>query len=195
MKNMRSLRIRRRGGIFLAAVLFLTLIFSAVTVRAADDDYTYTIRVFGGNMGTVNGKSMVSNDKLKENGTMSVTARSTNSKYYVVGFCESGREDVFYAPGTPLPVTVDGSTRDRDYVVVYGVEGKTVRYKINYVDKSGKKLAESREFYGNVGSNAVMAYRYIENYFPDKEKIQPQRLSADASKNEFDFVYKKEPVE
>ena len=42
-----------------------------------------------------------------------------------------------------------------------------VAYTVNYQDASGKSLAKSQTFYGNVGDKPVVAYRYVENYIPD----------------------------
>lgn len=78
---------------------------------------------------------------------------------------------------------------DADYVVAYGIKGNMVAYTVNYQDASGKSLAESQTFYGNVGDKPVVAYRYVENYIPDALALT-KTLSNNESENVFTFTYK-----
>ena len=80
------------------------------------------------------------------------------------------------------------STGDADYVVAYGIKGNMVAYTVNYQDASGKSLAESQTFYGNVGDKPVVAYRYVENYIPDALALT-KTLSDNESENVFTFTY------
>ena len=48
--------------------------------------------------------------------------------------------------------------------MVYGILGNAVAYTVNYVDTSGRQLAPSETYYGNVGDEPVIAYLYIEGY-------------------------------
>ncbi len=195
-RRAKNLRNRRLTGILLAACVLSAMIFGTVTAQASEEEeYTYTVRVFGGNKGTVNGQEMVMDDQLKAGGSVSFKLQSTDSRYVVKGVRESGRaEGPIYA--NSAPVTVNGVSRDRDYVAVYGVEGKTVRYTVNYVAVDGSVLAPSEYFYGEVGDVPVVAYRYIDGYFPNTRNLTKVRgLSADASENVFSFVYQPNPVE
>ncbi len=63
-----------------------------------------------------------------------------------------------------------------------------VAYTVHYQDASGKSLAESQTFYGNVGDKPVVAYRYIENYIPDALALT-KTLSDNESENVFTFTY------
>ena len=63
-----------------------------------------------------------------------------------------------------------------------------VAYTVNYQDASGKSLAESQTFYGNVGDKPVVAYRYVENYIPDALALT-KTLSDNESENVFTFTY------
>ena len=83
----------------------------------------------------------------------------------------------------PLPLI-----NDADYVVAYGIKGNMVAYTVNYQDASGKSLAESQTFYGNVGDKPVVAYRYVENYIPDALALT-KTLSDNESENVFTFTY------
>lgn len=64
-----------------------------------------------------------------------------------------------------------------------------VAYTVNYQDASGKALAESQTFYGNVGDKPIVAYQYIENYIPDALALT-KTLSNNVSENVFTFTYK-----
>ncbi len=64
-----------------------------------------------------------------------------------------------------------------------------VAYTVNYQDASGKALAESQTFYGNVGDKPIVAYQYIENYIPDALALT-KTLSNNESENVFTFTYK-----
>ena len=196
MKSRMSFRSRRRVGIGLMLGLLLTLLLGAVSVQAADDDYTYTVRVYGGNKGTVNGADEVVKTGLKAGESVSVSLASTDKKYVVKGLRESGRIDEPLTYANAAPVSLNGEARDRDYVVVYGVEGKTVKYTVNYVDTNGVKRADSEEFYGDVGDVPVVAYKYIEGYFPNTRNLTKiHGLSKNARENVFTFIYQPNPVE
>ena len=64
-----------------------------------------------------------------------------------------------------------------------------VAYTVNYQDASGKSLAESQTFYGNIGDKPVVAYRYIENYIPDALALT-KTLSDNEVENVFTFTNK-----
>lgn len=104
------------------------------------------------------------------------------SKYYVKGIRESGKDNntVYYND-----FYVEG---DRDYVVAYGILGDAVAYTINYEDTSGRSLAPSETYYGNVGDRPVVSYLYIEGYQPQAYNLIG-RLSENAADNVFTFVY------
>lgn len=104
------------------------------------------------------------------------------SKYYVRGIRESGQDndDVVNAA-----FRVE---KDQDYVVAYGLKSGLVKYTVNYQDANGNALAESEEYYGNVGDMPVVAYLYFEYYQPQAYNLT-KTLDSDESKNVFTFVY------
>ena len=63
-----------------------------------------------------------------------------------------------------------------------------VSYIVNYQDTQGKVLAESQKFYGIVGEQPVVAFRYIENYQPQAYNLT-RTLRKNEAENVFTFVY------
>jgi len=161
---------------------------SAFSVMAADT-YTYKVTVYAGNKGTIDGQEQKEITGLSLGSQVILDINSvkvTDDKYYVKGFRLSGRDnassELLNTPG----FIVKG---DADYVVAYGIKGNMVAYTVNYQDASGKSLAESQTFYGNVGDKPVVAYRYVENYIPDALALT-KTLSNNESENVFTFTYK-----
>ena len=190
---------------FLAALVVITGVFSQ-TADAKAFSYTYTVSFSAGGQGSINGGVQVRKASGNE-ASVSVSAKgdkiivtgleygdviscdaqgsvalNENSKYYVKGIRLSGRDNNTVAQSAFL---VSG---DQDYVVAYGIPGELAEYTVNYVDKDGNKLAESRTYYGNVGDEPVIAYLYIDGYIPDSYN-QTGKLSSNASENVFNFVY------
>lgn len=189
--------IRTFAVCILALVLSLAFIlpFMARPVRAAGT--TYKVRIYSGERGNYSGKSDSVNevkvfkglkygDEFNFNsiGLTKNTVKLTDDKYYVRGFRESAKDNNTVGPES---FTVTG---DIDYVVAYGIAGSTVEYYVNYVDEAGNKLAESDTYYGNVGDKPVVAYEYIDGYYPQARNLT-KTLSANASANNFTFVYRK----
>lgn len=151
--------------------------------------YTYKVTLSAGNKGTINGQQKVEEVDLAAGSTVSFDINDikvSDEKYYVKGIRLSGRDnassELLNTPG----FIVKG---DADYVVAYGIKGNMVAYTVNYQDASGKSLAESQTFYGNVGDKPVVAYRYVENYIPDALALT-KTLSNNESENVFTFTYK-----
>lgn len=189
---------------FSCLLFSLCLIASAgMPVTAAEKDaYTYRIRFLAGAQGDFD-----PNGNLTNNGTQSprmedggclvfeglkvgdrvnfssrMISLRDNSKYYVKGIRESGKDNntVYFSA-----FTVEG---DKDYVVAYGILGDAVAYTINYEDEAGRSLAPSETYYGNVGDRPVVSYLYIEGYQPQAYNLIG-RLSENAADNVFTFVY------
>ena len=146
---------------------------------------TYTIRIYGGKWGKVNGKEMV--QKEVEPGTyfrfQDLKTESTNKKYYIKGIRLSGRDN--------NTVGLSGFTveQDEDYVLAFGIKGDMVPYLVRYVDEKGKELKPEETYYGNIGDRPVAAYIYIEGYRPNAKNITGTLKEKD---NVFTFVYSKE---
>ena len=160
---------------------------SAFSVMAADT-YTYKVTVYAGNKGTIDGQEQKEITGLSLGSQVILDINSvkvTDDKYYVKGFRLSGRDNE-EALASPV---LDNVTGDADYVVAYGIKKDMVAYTVNYQDASGKALAESQTFYGNVGDKPIVAYQYIENYIPDALALT-KTLSNNESENVFTFTYK-----
>ena len=180
-------------------------------VQAAEDAYSYTLRLYAGAQGTI-GPEVVrivkgsSAQVSIENGEVCVVsglryddqvifdiqggvALNEGSKYYRKGFRVSGEDNGSSRLATPS-VTVKG---DADFVVAYGIQGETVAYTVRYVDGQGNELYPSAMYYGNVGDKPVVAYQYIEGWQPQAYNLG-KTLVADASQNVFDFIYTRIPT-
>lgn len=173
----------------LVSLLTVSMTLGASTMSVMADDttpYTYKVTLSAGNKGTINGQNKIEQTNIASGSTVTFNLNDiqvTDNKYYVKGIRLSGRDnnETLAAPS----FTVD---KDADYVVAYGIKGNMVAYTVNYQDASGKSLAESQTFYGNIGDKPVVAYRYIENYIPDALALT-KTLSDNESENVFTFTY------
>ncbi len=162
------------------------------TAEQGEQEYTYTVRVFAGNQGTIKGSNNGSTDVLEfkdlpYNYQFNFDWRNrvqvnNDSKYYVRGLRESGRDN------NTVGLSSFKVTRDIDLVVAYGIAGNSVSYTINYQDADGNTLAPSETYYGNVGDRPVLAYLYIEGYYPQAYNLTGT-LKDNAAENVFTFIY------
>lgn len=184
------------------------------TVAAApggnDSKYTYTVTLYAGRQGSFESSEGVQvdnhktgsdyqisapqdgGDKITVTGLeygdiVSVRAQSSvslgsSSKYYIGGIRESGQDNGTVSTSA---FQVEG---DREYVVAYGIKGNMVAYTVNYIDEEGNALLESETYYGAVGDRPVIAFRYVDGYWPQTYNLTKQ-LSANAADNVFTFVY------
>ena len=173
-------------------ILCLILTGGLLVPAAAENAYTYTVRIYAGAQGTfTDGSDVLVYDGLhygdRINFSPNQVSLKEGSKYYVKGIREAGHDNSEVGP-TSFPVT-----RDIDYVVAYGVLGSAVAYTANYVDGAGNRLAESETYYGNEGDKPVVAYVYIEGWQPQAYNLT-KTLTDKAEDNVFDFVYTKIPA-
>lgn len=200
-------------GVFLTAVLALSSTGSpslAAEPAVPDAPYDYQITFHAGVQGTFASDPEISvigtdggqRDVKIEAGADAVTVRElkagdlvvfdplqegavrmeSDSPYYVRGLRRSGGDN---DDEKPSAFRVE---RDQDYVVAYGVRGDTVSYVVQYQDRSGRTLADSRTYVGNVGDRPVIAFRYIEGYEPQAYNLT-KTLSKNEAENVFTFVY------
>ncbi len=179
---------RKVCGILLALCM---AVMAAATVRmdteAAEGGYRYKVRFFAGAQGTIDGQELVEYQDLEYGQRISFqqsrVALKDNSKYYIRGIRESGRDNDEILVAASFEVK-----EDKDYVVAYGLLGDAVMYTVEYVDAAGNALAPSETYYGNVGDRPVIAFAYIEGYQPQAYNLTGT-LEADASRNVFRFQY------
>lgn len=191
---------KRRIGLLLGLCLTIVMFCGSVFTYAANE-YQYTVRIYAGDKGTFTsspaggtitdgGKTIVI-DKL-DPGTMPAFSNSmvsvTDGKYYVKGIREAGKDNSTVGSSAPT------IRQDSDYVVAYGIKGQSVQYTVEYVDVDGNTLANSQTYYGNVGDRPVVAYLYIDGYFPNAYNITGT-LRENASQNVFTFIYQEIPEE
>ena len=203
-------RIRR----LFVGLLVLCLMLPMGLLEAQAEQYTYTVTFYPGNHGSFQGLSQVSVDNSKSGSSYQVSgggsaitvsglckedvvsfdaamegalALSNDSKYYVKGIRQSGRDNNTVDQVRSNSILVES---DRDFVVAYGIKGDMVAYHVNYQDEAGNSLAPSETYFGNVGDKPVMAFLYIEGYEPQAYNLT-RTLVSDESKNEFTFVYRR----
>lgn len=178
---------KRLSGLLLLTCLLCT---TAVPARAAQpEDAGYTIRVFAGAQGQIDGKEeMVSytlgyKSDFNFNWLTRISLKDADSKYYVKGIRVSGNDNAEAVSQAAFQVT-----KDQDYVVAYGIKGEVVEYRVRYVDTNGNELLPERVFRGNVGDKPVVPYEPIDGYRPQAYNLG-KTLSSNAAENLFTFVY------
>lgn len=172
------------------AVCLTGMGMAPITAKAAEDEYTYTIRFYAGTKGKhKGGQEVIIHKNLHYGDQVTFDPRREvelqDKKYYIRGIRESGKDNNTAVTSESPSFKVTG---DQDYVVTYGVLGDSVAYEVRFQDENGNPLADTETYYGNVGDRPVVAYLYIENYQPQALAITGT-LQRDASKNVFTFVY------
>ena len=194
------------AGLLVSCMAFL---LGGVSSQAAEpkEPYSYKITFYAGNQGTFADTSgiqvvdaqkkihtgadgsYIQIDGLKEgyfvtfgNIQGSAVSLGESSPYYVRGIRKSGYDNDELALGA-LSVR-----QDQDYVVAYGIKGEMVAYQVHFEDASGRRLADSRTYYGNVGDRPVVAFLYIDGYEPQAYNLT-KTLSGNEAENIFTFVY------
>ena len=174
-----------------SVLVVLASVAAPVCASAAGYPYTYTVRVFAGNMGNIGGSEMVSTDNLSYGDEWSFDIGQislTNDKYYVKGIRESGLDN------DEVSSAAFQVTQDMDFVVAYGVKGNEVAYTVSFVrDSDGSQLADPVTYYGNVGDKPVVACKFIDGYYPRYYNITGT-LKENADSNQFVFRYAPQPL-
>jgi len=191
---------RHLGAALLGVVLTLLLALCMglpAAAFAAPDDTTYTIRLYGGNRGTVNGQDMVEWTGVHYGDTVDLGQANitvTDGKYYAKGARPAGLDnvkDVVYVADVDANGKLNGTvtvTEDADYVIAYGVLADRVEYTVRYVDAAGNELAASQKFMGDIGDTPATAAPYFENYVPNAYTAT-LALTGDPDQNVITFTY------
>lgn len=191
---------RHLGAALLGVVLTLLLALCMglpAAAFAAPDDTTYTIRLYGGNRGTVNGQDMVEWTGVHYGDTVDLGQANitvTDGKYYAKGARPAGLDnvkDVVYVADVDANGKLSGTvtvTEDADYVIAYGVLADRVEYTVRYVDAAGNELAASQKFMGDIGDTPATAAPYFENYVPNAYTAT-LALTGDPDQNVITFTY------
>ena len=161
----------RRAVCILCLALVAGVMFALPAYATKGDPYTYTVRVFGGNEGTVSSaiaeRTFNAGDEVRLS-TGEVTLND-GTKYYVKGFRLSGQDD--------LHSQAFNISEDMDFVVAYGVAGEMVSYTISFVEYgTGNAVTvdsgvTSMTYYGKQGDKPVVPYEYAEGYRPRYQNI------------------------
>ena len=187
---------------FLVTVLMLAMMImvGTVTVSAevSETAYKYTIKVYAGKQGHFKAPSI---GKVSNGGrTLTITAaqgdmvtidQSTtgfkldNGDYYMRGFRYTGHDN-----DEQMAVASFEVDQDVAYEAAYGLKGGMVKYTVHYLDENNNDLIKSEEFYGMVGDNPVVSFRYVEGYQPNAYNLT-KKLTANEAENVFPFTYSK----
>jgi len=153
----------------LCSITLAVLAALIVATPALADDYTYTVRIFPGNNGTIAGSTepyVVGTYSYGD--TVDLPATSIvepTGKYYVNGYRKSGQD------GLAAPTfTIE---EDTDFVVSYALRGEMVTARINFAEYgTGDALTATdtgltyMEFEGKPGDTFMVPYAYIEGFRP-----------------------------
>lgn len=212
MKNKIKERMKQilRRGILFTTLLTLAFPFQAWAKDGGNEtEYTYTVTLCSGNQGYFAGTNGITVDNhttgssyqiekesqgekikisgLKYGDRVMVQAQSCiqlkeDGKYYIGGIRESGRDNNTVGKSAFVVES------DQEYVAAYAIAGNMVAYTVNYQDANGNALADSETFYGSVGDQPVVAFKYFENYRPQAYNLT-KTLSSNEAENIFTFVY------
>lgn len=184
----------------------LLFLFSAAAadsrpVSAAEEEYTYTVRLYAGNLGTLTHSGVEVSSRsasvtssgdcivvkgLKYGDTVYIRPQNaadvTDERYYVKGVRRSGRDN------SEAEAPTFHVASDRDYVVAYGIRGDMAAYTVKYQDTAGRTLMKSDTYYGNIGERQYVSARYINGYQPQTLNMV-KTISANEAENVFTFQY------
>lgn len=108
---------------------------------------------------------------------------SESAKYYVKGCRRSGSNDASSKSAFAV-------TKDDSYVIAYGV-GAVVPYEVRYLDAGNNTLAESVTYYGALGEEVYVPYKYIEGYTP---KVNNYHIESLKENQVIEFKYDRATV-
>ena len=147
----------KQGKKLLLVLLAVIFVIGLFPVSAQAEKRQYVVRVSAGNKGTFPGNEMYT-VTLPYDSYLTVPEAIADEGYYVKGIKESGKDS--FMNGYHI-------TKDQDFIVVYGVKGREVRYVIRYLEYgTDTVLAEEQTFYADPGDKPVSSYIYIEGYQP-----------------------------
>ena len=165
---------KKSRRLLLALLILTCLITELVPMAGFAATRYYTIRFYGGNVGTVSGTPAVT---AEANTNVALPSVTPKEGYYFKGFIESGKDQkAFISPGGVV------ATKDVDYIAVYGIDGTQVKYTVQYLlNGTTTKLHADGTFYAGVGDRPISSYIYIEGYQPYRRSTKT--LVADESQN------------
>lgn len=168
-------------------IIFLCSLLMFFTVPVYAKETRYTVRIYSGAQGTIEGKEVKEYTDLPYGAEVRFNLKDVqlkdNSKYYIKGIRESGRDN-----NTVSELSTVVVNRDIDYVVAYGILGNVAEYHVRYLDSDGREILPTETYYGNVGDKPVIAYHYIDGYFPHAKNLTG---TLKKKGNDFVFYYQK----
>ena len=182
--------------------LLVCVVAELIPSPAFAEDRQYTERVYSGNVGAINGtvNGVYIDENVDYGDTISIVQSTDGDDYYVT------------AGGTQIAITADEEyfvkglkesgkekfstsyvvSRDQDYVVAYGIEGRKVMYTVKYLLwGSDTELASDAHFYAEVGDSPVTSYIYIDGYVNYRRST---KVLTDKPEENILFVYYTRPT-
>lgn len=152
----------------LLVAMSLLAVMGIPAKMALGEDYTYTIRVFSGNKGSIGNSDSIILEKrkgeevnLRDEAPVSVNDRN----YYHKGFREAGRDSDF----PYMSFRVD---RDLDLVASYGMRADMARLTVHLREYGTGTALQSdagvseRTYEFKIGDKPVIAFEHVEGYRP-----------------------------
>lgn len=201
------------AGVFAASLCVMPAFADSVPTAPADNSTRmYTVDIYGGNNGVVNGAnpytvSIAAGDTLSFDDIAVTVNADVAGKYYVKGLRDASVNNAYTRDYVVEPTGVislgentyglSGSmkvTEDTDLVVAYGIKSQRVNYTVRYIDAAGNEIAQSDTFVGDVGDHPAPVAKYIEGYLPRMTSIAMPALKGGNETNEITFDYVKLPT-
>ena len=150
-------------------LLLILCVFLSVS-STASAEYDYTVRIYAGNEGAIDGGTVRIIPGVKAGTDLDFDAGAVTvfnpDKYFVKGLRESGRDNHDHIYTNSIPVN-----HDVDYVVAYGIYGSRVSFTLICVDaNTGRELARETH-YGNIGDEILIKSPYINRYRPQASYV------------------------
>lgn len=190
-------RVMAGVGLALALLAALVALPARVALATTGEPYTYQVRIWGGNHGTVQGEdcatvyaSVPYDTPVPLDRAWVELDKADGGKYYVKGFRKAGTDNLDGVLDTSAPHI----TEDSDYVVVYGVSKELVSYTVSFVEYgTGKELTndqgqKSKTYYGNKGDETVVAFDYISGYRPRYRNIKKTLGEEGTNNMVFEYI-------
>ena len=179
MKNLLMNRKNRRRfapGALLACIVVAVMFFGTLSVMAAESsgEQTYTVRIFPGTQGSIDGSSA---GPIIEQYTLGQSFNANNYEGRVTANAPYEYAGIHVAGQDSVQKQAFSVDKDIDLVVRYKIPGTTASYTIRYLSQAGTELRGSRTFSGSVGEELYIPYQEIPGYFPNTQNYHVASLT------------------
>lgn len=193
------------AGVFAASLCVMPALADEVSsAPIGDSTRMYTVDIYGGNNGVVNGADpytvkVKAGEKVIFNNLVVTMNEAAADKYYVKGLREASVNNAYTRDFVPTTITSDGNTysingsmtitEDTDLVVAYGIKSQRVNYTVRYVDKDGVDIIPADTYTGDIGDRPAPVAKYIDGYLPRvMNTVIPALKGGEETVITFDYV-------